>query len=116
MNDKIKLLLILAVIIIAGGYSISFLKSSRESADFPDGGTWAKCNACQEMQLVDPDARGKFYDENPNMQGRPMLCPKCNKGTLIDGLKCPLKGCFYIQAQQKKDGTPICPVCKSDLP
>ena len=116
MSDKVKLLLAVLGILVGGGFSLSYLVSPSESEDFPDGGTWTKCSACQQMQVVDPEMRGKFYDENPNMMGRSMACPKCKKGALVDGLKCPIKGCFYIQAKQSKDGTPACPVCNSLLP
>lgn len=116
MSDNVKIILAVLGILVGGGFTISYLTSPSESEDFPDGGTWAKCNACQEMQVIDPEMRGKFYEENPNMMGRPMACPKCNKGALVDGLKCPTKGCFYTQAKQSKDGAPACPVCSSKLP
>jgi len=115
MNDKVKLLLAVLGILVGGGFTLSHLVSPSESEDFPDGGTWTKCSACQEMQVIDPEMRGKFYDENPNMVGRPMVCPKCKRGSLVDGLKCPINGCFYTQAIQSKDGTPACPICKSKL-
>ncbi len=51
MNDKAKLGLSIAAIILCGGFIVSFVFSSGTSADFPDGGTWAKCSACGEMQV-----------------------------------------------------------------
>ena len=116
VSDKLKIILSAVAIITAGVFVISFILSPSDSEDFPDGGTWTKCSACQKTQVVDSEARGVFYDENPNMMGRPMVCPKCKKGSLIDGLKCPVKGCFYTQAKQKSDGSPVCPVCNSNLP
>ena len=67
-------------------FVISFILSPSDSEDFPDGGTWTKCSACQKTQVVDSEARGVFYDENPNMMGRPMVCPKCKKGSLIGAI------------------------------
>ncbi len=115
MADKQKIILSIVAIIAAGGFVVSFILSPSDSEDFPDGGTWYKCTACQQMQNIDSEEVGVFYDENPNMVGRPMECPKCKKGGLIDGKKCPVKGCFSTQAKQKNDGLPICPVCNSDL-
>ena len=66
MNDKAKLGLSIAAIILCGGFIVSFVSSSGTSADFPDGGTWAKCSACGEMQVIDPEIRGQFYDDNPD--------------------------------------------------
>jgi hypothetical protein len=116
MNDKAKLGLSIAAIILCGGFIVSFVSSSGTSADFPDGGTWAKCSACGEMQVIDPEIRGRFYDDNPSQEGQPMVCPKCNNGRLVDGLKCPVNGCFYLQAGQLADGRPVCPTCKKPLP
>ena len=65
MNDKAKLGLSIAAILLCGGYIVKSLFSSGASADFPDGGTWTQCNACGEVQLIDPEARGRFYDKNP---------------------------------------------------
>jgi len=115
MTDKQKVILSIVAIIVAGGFVASFIFSPSDSEDFPDGGTWYKCTACKEMQNIDSEAKGDFYDANPNMIGRPMGCPKCKQGSLIDGLKCPVKGCFYTQAKQKSDGSPICPICNSDI-
>lgn len=115
MTDRQKIFLSIIAIIVAGGFVVSYILSPSDSEDFPDGGTWSKCTSCQQMQVIDSEQRGVFYEENPNMVGRPMLCPKCKKGSLIDGLKCPIKGCFYTQAKQKSDGSPLCPVCNSDL-
>ncbi len=66
--------------------------------------------------MIAPETRGQFYDNNPNMLGQPMVCPKCKKGRLANGMKCPVKGCFYVQANQMPDGRPICPVCKKLFP
>ena len=49
MNDKAKLGLSIAAIMLCGGFIVSFVSSSGTSADFPDGGTWTVCNACGEM-------------------------------------------------------------------
>ena len=100
MNDKAKLGLSIAAIILCGGFIVSFVFSSGTSADFPDGGTWAKCSACGEMQVIDPEIRGRFYDDNPSQERQPMVCPKCNNGRLVDGLKCPVNGWVYLQAGQ----------------
>ncbi|MBT6102339.1 MAG: hypothetical protein HOH62_00420 [Verrucomicrobia bacterium] len=116
MNDKAKLGLSIAAIVICGGFIVSFVSSSGTSADFPDGGTWAECSTCGEMQVIDPEIRGRFYDDNPDQEGQPMICPKCNNGRLVDGLKCPVNSCFYLQAGQLADGRPVCPTCKKPLP
>ena len=116
MNDKAKLGLSIAAIVLCGGFIVSYVSSSGTIADFPDGGTWTLCNACGEMQVIDPEIRGRFYDDNPSHMGQPMVCPKCKKGRLVDGKKCPVNGCFYVQANQMADGRPICPVCKKPLP
>ncbi len=116
MNDKAKLGLSIAAIILCGGYIVKSLFSSGASADFPDGGTWTQCNTCGEVQVIDPESRGQFYDKNPEQMGQPMVCSKCNRGRLVDGLKCPVKGCFYVQAGQLSDGRPLCPKCKNPLP
>lgn len=115
MTEKQKIIFSVVAIIAAGGFLISYILSPSDSEDFPDGGTWYKCTACQQMQNIDPEQLGVFYEENPNMVGRPMQCPKCKKGSLIDGKKCPVKGCFYTQAAQKSDGSAVCPVCNSAL-
>ena len=112
MNDKAKLGLSIAAIVLCGGFIVSYVSSSGTSADFPDGGTWTQCNACGEMQVIDPETRGRFYDENPGQLGPSMVCPKCKKGRLVDGVKCPVNGCFYVQAGQMADGRPVCPKCK----
>ena len=83
MSDKLKIILSAVAIIAAGVFVISFILSPSDSEDFPDGGTWTKCSACQKTQVVDSEARGVFYDENPNMMGRPMVCPKCKKTVFI---------------------------------
>ena len=75
MTEKQKI--ILSVV----GFLISYILSPSDSEDFPDGGTWYKCTACQQMQNIDPEEVGVFYEENPNMVGRPMQCPKCKKGS-----------------------------------
>ena len=115
MTEKQKIILSVVAILAAGGFLVSYIFSPSDSEDFPDGGTWYKCTACQQMQNIDPEEVGIFYEENPNMVGRPMQCPKCKKGSLIDGKKCPVKGCFYTQAAQKSDGSAVCPVCSSAL-
>ena len=84
MTDKQKVILSIVAIIVAGGFVASFIFSPSDSEDFPDGGTWYKCTACKEMQNIDSEAKGDFYDANPNMIGRPMGCPKCKKGTMIE--------------------------------
>jgi len=116
MNDKAKLGLSIAAIIVCVGFIVRSLLSSVASADFPDGGTWTQCSACAEMQVIDPETRGEFYDINPAQLGQAMTCPKCNRGRLVDGLKCPVNGCFYVQAGQLPDGRPLCPKCKKPLP
>ena len=68
------------------------------------------------MQVIDPEIRGRFYDDTPSHIGQSMVCLKCKKGRLVDGKKCPVNGCFYVQANQMADGRPICPVCKKTLP
>ena len=115
MTEKQKIIFSVVAIIAAGGFLISYILSPSDSEDFPDGGTWYKCTACQQMQNINPEQLGVFYEENPNMVGRPMQCPKCKKGSLSDGKKCPVKGCFYTQAAQKSDGSAVCPVCNSAL-
>ena len=116
MNDKAKLGLSIAAIVLCGGFIVNYLSLSGTSADFPDGGTWTLCNACGEMQVIDPEIRDRFYDENPGQLGHSMVCPKCKKGRLMDGRKCPVNGCFYVQAGQMEDGRPVCPKCKKSLP
>ena len=115
MTEKQKIILSVVAILAAGGFLVSYIFSPSDSEDFPDGGTWYKCTASQQMQNIEPEEVGVFYEENPNMVGRPMQCPKCKKGSLIDGKKCPVKGCFYTQAAQKSDGSAVCPVCNSAL-
>jgi hypothetical protein len=116
MNDKAKLGLSIVAIIVCGGFIVKSLLSSGTSADFPDGGTWTQCNACGEMQVIGPEARGEFYDNNPSQLGQSMTCPKCKRGRLVDGLRCPVNGCFYVQAGQLPDGRPLCPKCKKPFP
>ena len=116
MKDMAKVGLSIAAIVLCVGFIVKSVISSGKSADFPDGGTWTECNACGEMQLIDPETRGRFYDDNPSQMGQPMLCPMCKRGRLKDGLKCPLNGCFYVQAGQMADGRPVCSKCKKPLP
>ncbi|MCH2385689.1 MAG: hypothetical protein MK293_10585 [Pedosphaera sp.] len=116
MNDKAKLGLSIAAIILCGGFIINVVSSSRGDPDQKDGGTLFKCTACGEEQVIDDKTHGQFYDDNPSMLGQPMVCPLCNKGQLVSGLKCPVNGCFYVQAEQMADGRPVCPKCKKPLP
>ena len=63
MTDKQKIILSIVAIIAAGGFVLSFILSPSDSEDFPDGGTWYKCTACQQMQNIDSEGKGDFYDE-----------------------------------------------------
>tara|TARA_B110000196_G_scaffold235823_1_gene204314 strand:- start:117 stop:467 length:351 start_codon:yes stop_codon:yes gene_type:complete len=116
MNDKTKLGLSIVAIVICGGIIINFVSSSSRDPDQIDGGTLFKCTACGEEQVVDDNTHGQFYDDNPNMLGQAMVCPLCEKGKLASGLKCPVNGCFYVQAGQMADGRAVCPKCKTPLP
>ena len=66
MNDKAKLGLSIVAIVLCGGFIVNYVSLSGTSADFPDGGTWTLCNACGEMQVIDDETRGRFYDDTPS--------------------------------------------------
>ena len=116
MNDKAKLGLSIVAIVLCGGFIVNYVSLLGTSADFPDGGTWTLCNACGEMQVIDDETRGRYYDDTPSHMGQPMVCPKCKKGRLMDGQKCTVNDCFFVQAGQMEDGRPVCPKCKKPLP
>ena len=85
------------------------------SSDFSEDGEPHWCGVCKEIIPVTVGDSLKHSEKNP---GQAMTCPQCNKGVLILGKKCAVNGCFYThnQAAQKKDGTAICPKCKSEIP
>lgn len=115
MSNGLKIVLSIGGIVLAG-VLFKVLDPSGGGGDFSEDGVSHWCNACQEIVMVTVSEKVTYYEEHPERNGQPMGCPKCATGVLMDGQKCPAKGCFYRMAAQLPDGRPICPVCKEPLP
>lgn len=116
MSNGAKVAASIAALLISAVLVVKFFKSSEAGRDVPPGGTWYRCNSCQEVMQIATTDVAAFYEQHPERRGSPMTCPKCEQGLVVAGKHCPSKGCFYRMAITLPDGRPACPVCREALP
>ena len=116
MSNGSKIAASLVALALSAFLLTQYFKSADESRDIPDGGTWYRCNSCQEIMQIPTGEAAAFYENNPERRGSPMTCPKCTKGFIVAGKHCPSQGCFYQMAVTLPDGRPACPICRDALP
>ncbi len=114
MNDTVKG--ILAVLVIVG--ALFYFRSSTEkqnlSQDFPNGTYWI-CLECKHEFNMSRDDVAAWNTANPETT---VPCPQCKANRSVSASKCPLDECgkLFTGSMVEIDGKVCCPVCKDPMP
>ncbi len=114
MNDTVKGILAVVVIIAAIFVFKGSSEKQAQSQDFPNGTYWV-CLECKHQFNMSRDAVADWNTANPE---KTVPCPECEKNRSVSASKCPLPECgeLYTGSLVEIDGAVCCPVCKQAVP